>query len=124
MLKVTIIAPSGQVGVDGDFRAVDLSGLDPDIHAVQRDGAAGEIEYKRGSGKGNEAFNDFTPFDVFQSRWVAAAPPPPPPPPSPEDQIDGFLQSSGMIGLLGELAAFMGITPEQLIANIKTRAGV
>ncbi len=33
-MRVTIIADDGVVGVDGEFRDVDLSALDPDIHAV------------------------------------------------------------------------------------------
>jgi hypothetical protein len=46
-MRITIIREDGVVGVDRVFRQVDLSGLDPSIHAIQYDTAngAGEIEY-------------------------------------------------------------------------------
>jgi len=46
-MRITIIQSDGIVGVDGVFRAVDLSDLDPAIHAIQYNTAkeAGEIEY-------------------------------------------------------------------------------
>jgi len=46
-MRITIIQQDGLVGVGGVFRHVDLSGLDPSIHAIQYDTAkgAGEIEY-------------------------------------------------------------------------------
>ena len=75
MAKVTIIADDGVVGVDGVFRSVDLTALDPDIHAVQWDGAAGEIEYR--DGRPSEAMNDLASFQSFVDLWTAAAPPAP-----------------------------------------------
>lgn len=75
MAKVTIIADDGVVGVDGVFRSVDLTALDPDIHAVQWGGAAGEIEYR--GGRPPEAMNDLASFQPFVDLWTAAAPPAP-----------------------------------------------
>ena len=72
MAKITIIADDGVVGVDGVFRSVDLTGLDPDIHAVQWDGAAGEIEYR--DGRPPEVMNDLASFQSFVDLWTAAAP--------------------------------------------------
>lgn len=46
-MKITIVPPDGKVGVGGDFRTVDLSALDPEIHAIQYDTvrATGKIEF-------------------------------------------------------------------------------
>ena len=74
-MRVTIIADDGKVGVDGVFRAVDLSTLDANIHAVQWDGAAGEIEFKDRSPE--QRIADISPFQPFIDAWNAAAPPPP-----------------------------------------------
>ena len=86
-MRVTIISDDGVVGVDGEFRQVDLSALDANIHAVQWDGAIGHIEFKDRSP--NEAIDDFVSFQSFVTAWNAAAPPPLPPPPLPpkKDQI-------------------------------------
>lgn len=46
-MKLTIVADDGAVGIDGIFFSnLDLSSLDPSIHAVQWYGEYGEIEYK------------------------------------------------------------------------------
>lgn len=74
-MRVTIIADDGKVGVDGVFRTVDLSTLDPNIHAVQWDGAAGHIEFKDRSPE--QRIADISPFQSFIDAWTAAAPPPP-----------------------------------------------
>ncbi len=74
-MRVTIIADDGKVGVDGVFRAVDLSTLDANIHAVQWDGGAGHIEHKDRSPE--QKITDFSAFQSFIDAWTAAAPPPP-----------------------------------------------
>jgi len=74
---VTIVPSDGNVLVDGEARTVDMTGIDPAIHAVQWDGTAGEIEYTRADGRGNESITDISPFQVFIDRWTAAAPLPP-----------------------------------------------
>ena len=74
-MRVTIIANDGKVGVDGVFRAVDLSTLDPNIHAVQWDGVVGHIEFKDRSPE--QRIADISAFQSFIDAWTAAAPPPP-----------------------------------------------
>lgn len=74
---VTIIPSDGNVLVDGEVRTVDMTGIDPAIHAVQWDGTAGEIEYTRADGRRNEVIADISPFQVFIDRWTAAEEPPP-----------------------------------------------
>ena len=74
-MRVTIIADDGKVGVDGVFRAVDLSTLDPNIHAVQWDGASGHIEFKDRSLE--QRIADISAFQPFIDAWTAAAPPSP-----------------------------------------------
>ncbi len=74
-MRVTIIADDGKVGVDGVFRGVDLSTLDPNIHAVQWDGAKGHIEFKDRSPE--QQITDISAFQSFIDAWTAAAPPPP-----------------------------------------------
>jgi len=46
-MRITIVQADGVVGIDGDFRKVDLSALDPAIHGVQFDTerATGKIEF-------------------------------------------------------------------------------
>ena len=78
-MRVTIIVSESRVGVDGEFRVVDLAGLNMTIHAVQWDSvlSAGDIEYRQP--RRNEKITNFAPYQVFVDRWTAAAPPPPPP---------------------------------------------
>jgi hypothetical protein len=46
-MKLTIVADDNAVGIDGEFFSpLDLTGLDPNIHAVQWYGEYGEVEYK------------------------------------------------------------------------------
>ena len=124
-MRVTIIADDGKVGVDRVFRSVDLSTLDPNIHAVQWDGATGHIEFKDRSP--NKMIDDFSAFQPFVAAWTAAAPPPPPPPPPPPSKaeiIDGEIaRSETLAGLIGEVAALKGVTKAQLIADIKVSRG-
>jgi hypothetical protein len=75
MAKITIIADDGVVGVDGVFRAVDLSALDPNIHAVQWDGAKGHVEFKDHSPA--TKLSDISQYQAFIDAWAAAAPLPP-----------------------------------------------
>lgn len=64
--------------VDGVSRddPIDMTGIDPAIHAVQWFDTEGEIEYTRADGRRNEKITDISPFQVFIDRWTAAAPPP------------------------------------------------
>src|SRR3954468_20600847 len=50
-MKISIIQDDGVVGVDGVFRTVDLSGVNPEIRAIQFDTekGIGNIEYDAGA---------------------------------------------------------------------------
>jgi len=65
-------------------RRIDLSGLDPNIHAVQWDGTRGHIEFKDRSP--NQNIDSITRFQTYIDRWVAAVPVPAQP--SPQDQAE------------------------------------
>lgn len=77
-MRVTIIADDSAVYVDGHALTVDLTGLDPDCHAIQWDGASGvgEMEYRyhfaENTKRQNERFTDFAPYQAFVDRWTAA----------------------------------------------------
>ena len=78
-MRVTIIRDDSVVGVDGQFRQVDLSGLPCGVRAVQWDGAGGHIEYDEAP---NTVLDRITAFQPFIDRWEAAAPQAAPLPPS------------------------------------------
>lgn len=74
MDRVTIIRADGFVSVDGlGFSDLDLSFIDPDIHAVQWYGTEGEIEWRV---DGRKYFNtDIAGLEEFQpalDAWSAA----------------------------------------------------
>ncbi len=75
-MKVTIIAADGIVGVNGVFRAVDLSDIDASVHAVQFDTASntGHVEFAGASkpnlGIGKAKFDKL--FYKYVQRWKAA----------------------------------------------------
>lgn len=74
-MRVAIIGPSNKVNVNGVARRVDLTGLDPNIHAVQWDGQKGHIEFLNRDPE--QHITDLSEFQIFVDRWIAAAPPPP-----------------------------------------------
>ena len=76
-MRVAIIADADKVNVDGVARFVDLSALDPNIHAVQWDSATstGHVEYKDRSPE--TALTDISDYQSFIDAWTAAEPPPP-----------------------------------------------
>jgi len=84
MSKITIIQADGVVGINGEFREVDLSDLDTRIHAVQYDDVAGvgHIEFDASLDPrlpnqplGKMLFEKL--FNRFLKRWRAAGEPPP-----------------------------------------------
>src|SRR3990167_17363 len=85
MVRLTIIPGDSVVGIDGVFRSVSMTGIDPAIHAVQFDDdiSVGEIEYRQRS-RSNERITDRLGFEQFVARWTAAVPPPPSPPTAEE----------------------------------------
>lgn len=95
-MRVTIIADDSKVGVDGEFRVVDLTGLDRTIHAVQWDSVLGkgDVEYRKP--RRNKKITDFSPYQVLVDLWNAVPPPPAPPPDmtlefDPGDELDAAL---------------------------------
>lgn len=76
MQRLTIVADDSLVIVDGVGLKVDLTGLDPQIHAVQWKGTKGDVEWKEydedGNRHPNATITDVTPYQVFIDRWTAA----------------------------------------------------
>lgn len=77
-MKLTIIADDKAVGVDGVFfESLDLSQLDPSVHAVQWYGEYGEVEYKTVFAGGviskpaNQIITDVTPYQFAIDAWNA-----------------------------------------------------
>lgn len=79
-MRLTIIRDDAVVGINGEFRSVDLSGLDPVIRAVQwnDERGGGHIEYDDEPNANLDNIND---FQSFIDLWTAAAPPNPSNPP-------------------------------------------
>ena len=76
-MRVTIIADDSHVYVEEQPLVVDLTGLDPEIHAVQWYGSVGEVEYRHdhvaGVRQPNLRITDFAPYRVFVDRWMHEA---------------------------------------------------
>lgn len=75
-MQVTIIVDDELVLVEGQPNKVDLSSLDPEIHAIQWDGSRGEIEYRTdetGNRKMNFCIVDFTPYQHIVDLWIEEA---------------------------------------------------
>lgn len=70
-MRVTIIRDDSLVGIDGQFRQVDLSGLPDGIRAVQWNGTGGHVEYDEAP---NTVLDHITGFQPFVELWEAAAP--------------------------------------------------
>src|SRR5690606_8715237 len=70
-MHVTIIRDDSLVGIDGQFRQVDLSGLPDGIRAVQWNGTGGHVEYDEAP---NTVLDHITGFQPFVELWEAAAP--------------------------------------------------
>lgn len=78
-MRLTIIADDKRVGVNGEFfEPVDLSRLDPAIHAVQWYGNFGEVEYKQQLQNGalvkpaNAVITSIAPYQFAVDVWKAA----------------------------------------------------
>ena len=77
-MRLTIVADDQCVGVEGEyFSPIDLSHLDPTIHAVQWYGEYGEVEYKTRFENGtlvrpaNVLITDVTPIQFAVNAWNA-----------------------------------------------------
>lgn len=74
-MRITVIRDDGIIGIDGDFRTVDLSGMPPEVHAVQWRDTAGFVEYDNAA---NFPLDDIAQVQQYIDMWEAAAPPAPP----------------------------------------------
>lgn len=108
-MKITVIRSDAVVGVDGVFRNIDVSNLDPTIHAIHFDTtqSKGNVEFKAYTDKGNLWLTDFAPYQIYLDRWTAAAPPPfvPPVPQSPEPDAGAVLRALIKKGLITDAEA-------------------
>lgn len=76
-MRLTIIKDDNKVLVDGVARTVDCSSLPPDFHALQWDGAEGEVEYRMTrcdhcgarSKKGNVLVSELSPYQTYIDAW-------------------------------------------------------
>ena len=91
-MKITIIPADNLVGVDGEFRTVNLRSLVGTIHAVHFDTmlGKGEVEsYMGGKAPVEGNITDFSSYQPCLDAWIAAVPPPPSaPPPKQLDTAD------------------------------------
>jgi hypothetical protein len=89
-MNVTIIVPDGFVSKDGvGYSNLDLSGIDPTVHAVQFSGSSGWVEYavtSSGEKPQNTPITSLSGFDPALTAWAEAdaAAHQPPPAPTPE----------------------------------------
>lgn len=74
-MRVTIVKDDNAVGVDGVFRPVDLTGMEPDVRAIQWHGESGHKEHY--SDIPNTEIDTIGAVQAFIDLWNAAAPPPP-----------------------------------------------
>ncbi len=70
MARVTIVPEDNVVLVNGVARLIDMTDIDPAIHAVQWKDTVGEIEYNDGTP--NAVIDDISPFQEFIDLWTAA----------------------------------------------------
>lgn len=71
-MRLTIIKEDNSVGVDGVFRSLDLTTLDPNIRAVQWDGGKGHIEYFDSP---NTVLTSLDNFSTVLQSWYNLTPP-------------------------------------------------
>ena len=79
-MHLTIVKDDNFVIIDGEGHPVDCSTLPADVHALQWDGASGEVEYRATecghcsvrSKKPNERVTDLSPYQPYVDAWRAA----------------------------------------------------
>jgi hypothetical protein len=74
-MRVTIIPIDSFMAVDGEgYHAVDLSFMDPNIHALQWYDTEGELEIKNNRGRvvENRAIDSLEPYAAAFESWEAA----------------------------------------------------
>ena len=78
-MRVTIVKDDNAVYVEGKSHTVDCSSLPGGFHALQWDGASGEIEFQTiacascggKSRKPNTVFTDLAPYQALVEAWSA-----------------------------------------------------
>ncbi len=80
MPRYTVIVPDRLFGIDGVFREIDTSKLDPRIHALSWDGAKGEVELV--SPRENKPITSFPELAALVAAWTEAGRPKPAPAPA------------------------------------------
>ena len=74
-MRATIISEKGRVVIDGEsYDDIDLSSLDPSIHAIQWYDTSGEVEIKDARGRiiENREITSFDEFAFILPLWEAA----------------------------------------------------
>ena len=127
-MKLTILPSENKVGIDGNFREVDLSTIDTNIHAIQWDEAnKGHIEYRTAdTDAGREVkINSYAPYQKYIDLWTAAAEVEEPLEPidqtiDPDAMIEDTIESNPLVrGLVAMIAEDKRVTPADVIAKIK-----
>ena len=127
-MQLIIIPSENKIGVDGEFRAVDLSDMDQNIHAIQCDGAnKGHIEYKTADmDAGREVkINSYAAYQTYVDRWAAAAEVEKPLEPidqiiDPDTMIEDVMESNPLVrGLVAMIAEDKGGAPADVVTKIK-----
>lgn len=74
MSRITIIPSDNVLLVDGEARIINMTGIDPKIHAVQWFNTIGEIEFNDRTP--HQEITSITPFQSFIQLWIDAVPTP------------------------------------------------
>lgn len=73
-MRLTIVVEDQAVGIDGVFKNIPITGIDPKIRAVQFDTNVGHIEYNDGTP--NAKITDIAQFQAIIDAWEAIVPQP------------------------------------------------
>ena len=123
-MKIQLSAAKGYFAVDGDWRTVDLSGLEPTIQSLYFDTVLGKGRAWHQDAIGDcwqADVLDLALYQVYLDRWTAAAPPPPPPPPPPIDLSDVDNLEKTMKALALCIAQIGGLTVTQMKTLFKQK---
>jgi hypothetical protein len=109
-MRVTIIPSDGLVSIDGEgFSDIDLSSIDPSVHAVQWYDTEGEIEVKdtRGRIVENREITSFEEFDFVVPLWEA-------------EKAKAIQEAQALADLQAQMEA-QALIETQTIANTQTQ---
>ena len=119
MPRITIVPSDGIMGIDGDFKKIDLSNIDSNIHAVQWNGISGLVEHVDKSRQ--RVLENMDEFQEFIDLWNAVPIPPIPTPPTLKENIDNTYNKDLVFkGLVNTIASRLGLTPVEILADIET----